>query len=129
METIRQKQISALIQREFSNILREQGTYLYADAMVTVTRVRMTPDMGMARIYLSIFRTEDRDAVLLTLNVEKFKLRHALSMRIRNQLRKMPDIEMFIDDTLDEVQKLDKLFDDIKKMDEELGIVKDKNEE
>ena len=69
--------------------------------MVTVTRVRMTPDMGMARIYLSIFRTEDRDAVLLTLNVEKFKLRHALSMRIRNQLRKMPDIEMFIDDTLE----------------------------
>lgn len=129
METIRQKQISALIQREFSNILREQGTYLYADAMVTVTRVRMTPDMGMARIYLSIFNSDNREEVLLAMNVEKFKLRHALSLRIRNQMRKMPDIEMFIDDTLDEVQKLDKLFDDIKKMDEELGIVKDGDSE
>ena len=65
METIRQKQVAELIRRNFSMVLSSEGKYIYEDAMVTVTGVKMSPDMSLAKIYVSIYNYENKQEVIL----------------------------------------------------------------
>lgn len=116
MASIRQNQVAELIRRHFSMLLLEQGRLIYGDAMVTVTEVKMSPDLTMAKIYLSVYNTENKQAVLLEMEDQQAMLRQSLASRLKNHLRRMPDIHFFLDDTLDEIEKVDKL---IKKLREE----------
>lgn len=111
METKRQKQVAELVKRNFSMILQQEGSYIYGPAvMVTVTGVKMSPDLNLAKIYLSVFNTENKQAVILEMEEQLHHLRQVLSARIRKQVRRIPEIAFFLDDTIDEMYRLDALF-------------------
>jgi len=111
METKRQRQASELIKRNFGVVLREEGLYIYQNALVTVTNVKITPDFGLAKIYLSVYNTTDKSEVIKSLRENSSRLRHSLAERIRKHIRRIPQIDFFLDDTLDEMYKLNALFD------------------
>jgi ribosome-binding factor A len=112
METIKQQQTSELIKRNFSMVLQQEGSYIYGSSvLVTVTRVKMTPDLGLAKIYISVFNTEHKQEPLLLLEEEKVRLRQILGGRIKKWVRRIPDIDFYLDDTLDEMYRLGDLFD------------------
>ena len=96
MESKRQLQVAELIKRNFSVVLQQEGRYLYGDqALVTVTQVKMSSDLGLAKIYLSVFNTENKQAVILQLEQESTRLRKSLSQRIRKHVRRIPHIDMY----------------------------------
>lgn len=111
METKRQKQVAELIKRHFSMVLQKEGSLIYGhEIMVTVTQVRMSPDLTLAKIYLSVFNTENKQAVMLVLEENLYRLRQALVTRVRKHVRRIPDINLYLDDTIDEMYRLDALF-------------------
>lgn len=100
-----------MIKRHFSVLLQQEGGYIYGtEAFVTVTNVKMTPDFGTAKIYLSIFNTENKQEVILEMEDKYVRLKQALAARIGKQMRRMPELKFYIDDTLDEMYQVDTLF-------------------
>lgn len=121
MESKRQLQVAEMVKRHFSIVMMEEGTYIYGSGiMVTVTSVKMTPDLSMAKIYLSVFNTDNKQAVMLQLEDELRRLHQGLAVRLRKHLRRMPDISLFLDDTLDEMYRIDSMFDQLYK-DNQMG--------
>ena len=111
MDTIKQKQISELVKRNFSVVLQDEGPNIYgAKPLVTVTNVKVSPDLGQAKIYLSVYNTENKQEVLLEMEEEKSRLKQALGYRLRKLVRRIPDIDFYLDDTLDEMFRIDQLF-------------------
>jgi len=111
-ESKRQLQVAELIKRNFSVVLQQEGRYIYGDeVLVTVTNVRMSTDLGLAKIYLSVFNTLYKQSAILLLEQETHRLRQVLSQRIRKHVRRIPHIAMYEDETLDEMYKLNNLFD------------------
>lgn len=111
METKRQRQAAELVKRNFSLVLQQEGSYIFGpEPLVTVTGVKMTPDLGLAKIYLSVFNTENKQAVLLEMEEEIVRLRQSLAHRIKRHIRRIPDIAFYADDTLDEMYRVDALF-------------------
>lgn len=111
-ETKRQRQVAELIKRNFSVVLQQEGSYIYGSApLVTVTQVNMSPDLGIAKIHLSIWNTDNKQAVMLSMQEEQTRLRQALSQRLKRHLRRMPLIDFYEDETLDEMYKVDNIFD------------------
>lgn len=116
METRRQKQAAELIKRNFSLVLMQEGPFIYGrEVMVSVTSVVMSPDLGLAKIYVSIYNTDNKHEVLVEMQQHRSRLKQLLSQRIRKHIRRMPDIDVYLDETLDEMSKLNNLFDRIKK--------------
>lgn len=112
----RQSQVAEIIKRNFGIMLQNEGRYIYgAEPLVTVTNVKLSPDLGQAKIYLSVYNTENKQAVLLMMEEERHKLRQAMARRIRSHVRKIPDIEFYLDDTLDEMFRVDELFKKLEK--------------
>lgn len=121
METKRQLQVAEMVKRHFSMVMMEEGAYIYGSGiMVTVTAVKMTPDLSMAKIYLSVFNTDNKQAVMLQLQEELSRLHQGLAVRLRKHLRRMPEISLFLDDTLDEMYRIDSMFDQLYK-DNQMG--------
>ncbi len=122
-ESKRQLQISEVIRRNFSLVLQQEGSYIYGiDILVTVTNVKVTPDLGLAKIYLSVYNTEDKQAVILLLEEEYARLKSSLVSRIKKHTRRIPNFSMYLDETLDEMYKLNHVFDKLnngKKSEEE----------
>lgn len=114
METKRQRQTAEMLRRHMGSVFLQEGSYIYGDAMVTVTKIKVTPDMGEAKIYLSIFRGGDKDTILKQIRDNISILKRALSARVKNHLRRMPRIQFFLDESLDEVARMDKLFADLR---------------
>ena len=110
METKRQKQISELLRRQFSLVLQEEGPYIFEKALVTVTKVNVSPDLQNAKVYLSIFNTENKQDIMISLEENKHQLRHALASKVGKQLRRIPDLGFFLDESLDDVFRMDQLF-------------------
>jgi len=77
----------------------------------------MSPDLGLAKIYLSIYNTENKQAVLLQMQESMHRLKQQLSVRIRKRVRRIPNIDVYMDETLDQIEHIDQLFDRIKKDD------------
>lgn len=114
----RQKQVAAEISKELNDIFLKMGLNMMDGGMVSIASVKITPDLYEARIYLSLFQVKDQQAAL-----EKFKdlsseIRGELGRRMRHQLRSIPLLTFYLDDTLDYVFKIEKLLDDIKKQDQ-----------
>ncbi len=121
METKRQLQVAEMVKRHFSMVMMEEGPYIYDKGiMVTVTSAKMTPDLSMAKIYLSVFNTDNKQAVMLQLEDELPRLHQALAQRLRRHLRRMPEISLFLDDTLDEMYRVEHLFEQLHK-DNQMG--------
>ena len=114
MASKRQEQVAELIKRNFSIVLQSEGTYIYGSAFVTVTQTLVTPDLSLAKLYVSVYNTEDKEEVLLSLNKEISSLKKALAYRIRKHVRRIPEIAIYLDDTLDEMYKLNQIFDGLK---------------
>lgn len=114
MDNKRQLQVSELIKRNFGPILQQHGSYIYGDAFVTVTSVKITPDLSLAKIYLSIFNTGDKVNALQKLSNHTHILKQELAARIRNHVRRIPQIAFYLDETVDEMYRVDELFNKIK---------------
>jgi ribosome-binding factor A len=117
-ETKRQKQVAGLINEELSDIFRRMGLNMIDGGMVSIATVKITPDLFEARVYLSMFQVKDTQAILHKFEEKNKEIRKELGMRVRHQLRSIPELKFYIDDTLDYVFKMEELFDKIKKEDE-----------
>ena len=114
METRRQRQVGEMIKRHFSVVLQQEGSYVYGvEVLVSITHVLMTSDLGLAKIYLSVWNTENKQAVILMMNGQNQRLRQLLSQRIKKHVRRIPYIEFYLDETLDEIDRVDRLFEDL----------------
>lgn len=110
METKRQKQISELLRRQISMVLMEEGSYIFEKALVTVTRVNVSPDLQNAKVYLSVFNTDNKQEVMMGILENNHRIRLSLAGKVGKQLRRMPELQFFLDDSLDEVFRMEQLF-------------------
>ncbi len=109
METTRQNKIARLLQKELSEIFRTQ-TQMMKGTLVSVSVVRVSPDLSTARAYLSIFPSEKSKELLDAINQNSKNIRYEVAQKVRFQLRRMPELSFFIDDSLDYLEKIDKLL-------------------
>ena len=109
METTRQQTIARLLQKELSEIFRVQ-TAKMGGVLVSVSAVRVSPDLSIARAYLSIFPSERANEIIESINHSARSVRYELAQRVRYQLRKTPELTFFIDDSLDYIEHIDSLL-------------------
>jgi len=112
METTRQHKISRLLQKDLSDIFQRESTSLFGKAMITVTKVHVSSDLSAAKIYLSLFATNDKDELMKIIQHHSKELRFKLGRRVGRQIRVVPDLHFFMDDSLDYIEKIEKLLDD-----------------
>lgn len=114
MKTKRQEQVQELIRRHLSIILQQEGSYIYGnEALVTLTKIHISPDLAQAQAYLSVYNTDNKQAILLEVTDNTYRIKHVLGNRLSRHLRRIPEIEFFLDDTLDEMHRLNTLFDQL----------------
>jgi ribosome-binding factor A len=116
LEGKRQKQVAGVIHEEMSVIFQKLGLAIVDGGLVSISSVKVTPDLLEARIYLSVFQAKDNEAVLKKVEERAYEIKRELAAKIKNQLRRIPEIKYFLDDTLDQVFKMEELF---KKIEEE----------
>lgn len=109
MQETRQNRISRLLQKELSLIFQSQTRQMHG-VMVSVTRVKISPDLSICTAYLSIFPSERSDELLKNIQQNTSTIRYDLGQRVRNQLRIIPELRFFIDDSLDYLERIDDLL-------------------
>ena len=110
----RQKQISGLIQEDINLIFQRLGLNMINGGMVSISSVKVTPDLLEARIYVSVFNAADNQNVLTKIQERAWEIKKELVARVKNQLRRIPELKFFLDDTLDHAFKMEELFKQIK---------------
>ena len=109
MQETRQNKIARLLQKELSVIFQEQTRSLHG-VMVSVTRVKISPDLSICTAYLSIFPSEKADELIQNITKNEKQIRYELGTRVRYQLRIIPELRFFIDDSLDYIERIDELL-------------------
>ena len=109
METTRQAKISRLIQKELSEIFRLQ-TAKIGNVMVSVSSVKVSPDLSVAKAYLSVFPSDKAAEVIENINAQAKTVRYELAQKVRFQLRRCPELQFYIDDSIDYLENIDKLL-------------------
>lgn len=109
METTRQNKISRLLQKELSDIFLLQAKSM-PGVLISVSAVRISPDMSVARAYLSIFPSEKGEEIIKNINANMKSIRFELGTRVRHQLRIIPELKFFVDDSLDYLERIDELL-------------------
>ena len=107
MENTRQQKVAKQIQKDIAEIFQREGAHLVRGLLVTVTTVRISPDFGYAKIYVSVFPFEQHKALLATLEENNWFIRRQLGQRIRNQLKNVPELQFFLDDSLEYIEQID----------------------
>lgn len=115
-ESKRQKQVGQLINEEMSNIFQREGLNVVNGGLVSISKVSMTPDLLEARIYLSLFKIDNPQEFIDEITTKSSELRGILGNKLKNQLRRIPELKFFNDDTLDYVFKMEGIF---KKLEDE----------
>ncbi|PRY53792.1 ribosome-binding factor A [Arcticibacter pallidicorallinus] len=115
MESKRQQKFAGVIQKDLAEIFQREGMNFLPNMLVTITKVRMTPDLAIARVFLSFFNSQDSSLALNTIKAHASEIRYKLGARIKNQARIIPHLEFFIDDTNEYVERMDEIFDKISK--------------
>ena len=110
MESTRQKKISRQLQKDLSEIFQLEGRTLFGTSFVSVTVVRVSPDLTVARVYVSIFGIKDKEALLEAINQQNYAVRKKLAVRVRKQMRRVPELKFFLDDSVDYAQNIDTLL-------------------
>jgi ribosome-binding factor A len=123
-ETKRQKQIGQLVQQELSGIFQRMGFNVVDGGMISVAAVKMTPDLLEAKVYLSMFQIKAPADMLERIKERMGEIKKSLGIGLGKQLRRIPDVSFFLDDTLDYVFKMEELF---KKIKEDDANIKDGN--
>lgn len=114
-ESKRQKQIAGLLNEELNDIFRRLGLNMMGGGMVSITSVKITPDLLEARVYVSLFQIKDAKETMKKIEDRGWDVKRELAARVKQQLRRIPDIKYFQDDTLDHVFKMEELFKQINK--------------
>lgn len=109
MESTRQAKIARLLQKELSEIFRRQ-TAKMRGTLVSVSNVRVSPDLSIARVYLSVFPSEKSEEILESVKASAKTIRYELAQQVRFQLRKTPELTFFLDDSLDYIENIDNLL-------------------
>jgi ribosome-binding factor A len=109
MTSTRQNKVARLLQKELGQIFLQES-HLFGSKMITVTVVRVTPDLGLAKIYLSVFSPGDDSDPISGIQEHIGKIKNELGKRIRHQLRSMPELQFYLDDSLDYVDNIDSLL-------------------
>jgi ribosome-binding factor A len=112
----RQRQVAGAIQEEMNDIFRRLNLAMIDGGMVSISSVKVTPDLLEARIYLSIFQVKDQKAVMKTIEGRAWEIKKELADKMKHQLRRIPVLHFYLDDTLDYVFKMEEIF---KKINEE----------
>ncbi len=111
MSSIRQEKVASLLKRDLAEIFRDKGTNMQPGKMISVTVVRVSPDLRSARVYLSVFPSPDnQDAALKVIRAHGSEVRGALGKLIGKQMRSVPELFFYIDDSLDYAENIDELL-------------------
>ena len=117
MDSRRQQKVASLIKEEFTDILLKNGRGIYGKAFVTVTNVKVTPDLATVRFHLSVFNG-NKEEVIQQFQDKKQELKRLLGDKLRFNLRRVPELEFYLDDSLDDVFRMEELFKKIKTEDD-----------
>ncbi|HKP31818.1 MAG TPA: 30S ribosome-binding factor RbfA [Chitinophagaceae bacterium] len=112
-ESKRQKQIAGLLNEELNDIFRRVGVNMIDGGMVSIASVKVTPDLLEARIYVSMFKVKDTKAALKKIEDKGWEVKKELAARVKTQLRRIPELKFFLDETLEHVFKMEELFKQI----------------
>ena len=110
MERQRQQKISRLLQKDIGDILQKDMSNLGLGAMLTVTKVSVTSDLSLAKVYVSLLAANNHEAVITNLNKHSKEVRYILGQRVRNQLRIIPHLRFFEDDSLDYLENIERIL-------------------
>lgn len=121
MESKRQQKFAGIIQEELAAIFQREGAAYLPNTLVTITKVRVSPDLAVAKVYLSFLNTNNTTLSVAEVNSHAGEIRYKLGARIRHQARVIPTLTFFVDDTNAYVEHMDKLFDKISKDRKESG--------
>ncbi len=107
-ETQRQRKIASVLQRDLVDVLQKAAQDGMQGVIISVSKVSVTPDLGVAKVYLSVFPSDKRETIIEGVTANTHLIRHELAQRTRNQLRRMPELLFFGDDSLDYIENIDK---------------------
>jgi len=110
MTSTRQNKVSRMLQKELGDVYQREGRNMFRGKMITVTEVRVTPDLGMARVYLSIFPPSSKNDFNRITDENAGRIRRELGNRIRHQMRSVPELQFILDDSLDHIENIDRLL-------------------
>ena len=111
MDSTRQNKIARLVQKDLSEIFQRESAFLLKGAMITVTKVHVTKDLSLAKAYLSIFAVGDKSGMIDEIRTHQKDIRYKLGQRIGHQVRVVPELQFYIDDSLDYIENIEKLLD------------------
>ena len=110
MESKRQQKFARLIQKDLSEIFQRDAKSLFGGAFITVTDIKVSPDLGLAKVYVSFMLAKDKNGLLDTIKDKGKSIRQMLASKIRNQVRVIPDLAFYLDDTIEHATKMDNLI-------------------
>jgi ribosome-binding factor A len=110
MDSTRQLKVSRLIQKELGEIFQRETRLLFGNALITVTQVRVSPDLGVAKVYVSLFNVPDKKVLLKSIQDNTKEIRLKLSERIKKQVRIIPNLVFFLDDSVDYAMRIEELL-------------------
>jgi ribosome-binding factor A len=110
METTRQNKISRLLQKDLAEIIQKEGRDLFSGVLISITNVRISPDLSVARVYMSIFPSAKGAEILLEIKKHQSKIRGLLGLKVGKQLRIVPQLDFHLDDSLDYIDNIDRLL-------------------
>jgi ribosome-binding factor A len=113
MESTRQQKVAKLVQKDLSQVFIEEGSWIYGRVMVSITTVRISPDLSVAKIYLSIFGAQNKKEIINKLNEHKPRIRFLLGQRIKSQLRIVPELIFYIDDSAEYAEKINSVLNNL----------------
>lgn len=114
---LRPERVASLIQRELAPILSEAGKQLLGDSLLTLMEVEISPDLGLAKAYVSLYNSKDKQADLQILEENTPTIKKYLSAQLRHHLKKMPDLRFYLDETQDRAERMDDLLKKIQRPD------------
>lgn len=113
MESKRQQKFAGMLQQELAAIFQREGAAYLPNTLVTITKVRVSPDLAVAKVYVSFLNTNNTTLSVNTINSHAGEIRYKLGARIRHQARVIPTLTFFVDDTNEYVEHMDRIFDKI----------------
>ncbi len=108
MESTREQKVAKQIRRDMAEILQREYAHLFKGILLTVTAVRVSPDFSYAKIYVSVFPFDRNEEVLALCSQHNWALRKSLGARVRHQLKSVPEIDFFLDDSLEYIENIDR---------------------
>ncbi len=119
MESKRQQKFARVIQKELGEVFQREGSLYLPGVMITITQIRVTSDLSIAKVYLSFFKSNNPNQSLQSIQAQSREIRYKLGEKIRDQVRAVPVLNFFLDDTQEYTERMDKIFLQINKKPEE----------